>query len=85
MTKEQFKEALVEKIGGTSFGDEIIEELTVDFDPQKYAQNAKDKLDDRTGTILGWAHKYYENGEYAKAAAEYEKACVVMKALEAIK
>lgn len=85
MTKEQFKEALAEKIGGTQFGDEIIEELTVNFDPDKYAQNAKDKLDDRIGSILGWATKYYENGEYAKAAAEYEKACVVMNALEAVK
>ncbi|GJM56879.1 FRAT-87 protein [uncultured Dubosiella sp.] len=84
MTKEQFKEMLTEKIGGTPFAEEVIEDLTVNFDPEKYAQNAKDRLDERKGSVVGWAEKFYEKGQYAKAAEEYSKAAVIANALAAI-
>ena len=35
MTKEQFKEMLTEKIGGTPFAEEVIEDLTINFETRK--------------------------------------------------
>lgn len=58
MTKAEFKEVLTNAIGGTAYGDEVIADLVEHFDETgKYAQTAKDRLDERKGTLEGWAKK----------------------------
>lgn len=85
MTKEQFTKVLEAAIGGTEYGDEVIADLTAHFDETgKYAQNAKDRLDDRLGSLKGWAKKHEAEGDAEKAAAEEAKIAIVEKALAAI-
>lgn len=86
MTKEEFKTLLTNAIGGTAYGDEVIADLVDHFGEEgKYAQDAKDRLDDRLGTLKGWAKKHTEEGEAGKAAEEEAKIAIVEKALAAIK
>lgn len=85
MTKEEFTKTLQTAIGGTAYGDEVIADLTEHFGEEgKYAQNAKDRLDDRLGLLKGWEKKHLEEGDKAKADAEAEKIAIVEKALAAI-
>lgn len=85
MTKAEFEAKLKAAIGGTAYGDEVIADLVAHFDETgKYAQNAKDRLDDRLGTLTGWAKKHAAEGEADKAAEEEAKIAIVKKALEAI-
>lgn len=85
MTKEEFKKALEAAVGGTEYGDEIIADLVAHFDETgKYAQTAKDRLDERLATLAGWAKKHAEEGDAAKAAAEEAKVALVKKALAAL-
>lgn len=86
MTKEEFKKVLTDAIGGTPYGDELIKDLTEHFDETgKYAQTAKDRLDEHIGTLRGWEKKHYEEGKHAAAAEEAEKLAICEKALAAIK
>ncbi len=86
MTKEEFKSALEAAVGDTEYGKEIIADLVDHFDETgKYAQTAKDRLDDRIGSLKGWLKKHEDEGDNAKAAAEAEKIAIVEKALAAIK
>ncbi len=86
MTKAEFKDVLTNAIGGTAYGDEVIADLVEHFDETgKYAQNAKDRLDERLGTLKGWAKKHAAEGDAAKAAEEEAKVAIVEKALAAIK
>lgn len=85
MTKEEFTSALKAAVGGTEYGDEIIADLTEHFDETgKYAQNAKDRLDERIATLKGWEKKHNEEGETEKAAVEASKIAIAEKALAAI-
>lgn len=85
MTKEEFTKTLQTAIGGTAYGDEVIADLTANFgETGKYAQDAKDRLDDRLGTLRGWEKKHLEEGETAKADEEAAKIAIVEKALAAI-
>ncbi len=85
MTKDEFKKVLETAIGGTAYGDEVIEDLVAHFDETgKYAQNAKDRLDDRLGSLKGWEKKHREEGDTAKADEEAAKIAIVEKALAAI-
>ena len=86
MTKAEFKEVLTNALGGTAYGDEVIADLVEHFDETgKYAQTAKDRLDERKGTLEGWAKKHAAEGDAAKAAEEEAKVAIVEKALAAIK
>ena len=86
MTKAEFKDVLTNAIGGTAYGDEVIADLVEHFGEEgKYAQNAKDRLDERLGTLKGWAKKHTEEGDTAKASEEEAKIAIVEKALAAIK
>ncbi|MBD5424239.1 MAG: hypothetical protein HDR44_03870 [Allobaculum sp.] len=85
MTKDEFKKVLETAVGGTAYGNEIIEDLVAHFDETgKYAQNAKDRLDDRLGSLKGWEKKHREEGDTVKADEEAEKIAIVEKALAAI-
>ena len=85
MTKEEFKKVLETAVGGTAYGDEIIEDLVAHFDETgKYAQTAKDRLDERIGSMTGWEKKHRAEGDTAKAVAEAEKIAIAKKALAAI-
>ena len=85
MTKEEFTKVLQTAVGGTEYGDEIIADLVAHFDETgKYAQTAKDRLDERIATLTGWEKKHAAEGETAKAAEEAEKIAIAKKALAAI-
>ena len=85
MTKDEFKKVLETAVGGTAYGDEIIADLVAHFDETgKYAQTAKDRLDERIATLTGWEKKHTAEGETAKAAEEAEKIDIAKKALAAI-
>ncbi len=85
MTKKEFKDVLVKAIGGTAYGDALIKDLVDHFDETgKYAQTAKDRLDEHIATLNGWAKKHEAEGETAKAVEEEAnvKICeIAMKAL----
>ncbi|MCF0246394.1 MAG: hypothetical protein HUJ55_06180 [Ileibacterium sp.] len=86
MTKEEFANVLKTAVGGTAYGDEIIADLTAHFDETgKYAQTAKDRLDERIATLKGWEKKHAEEGDADKAAAEAAKIAIAEKALAALK
>lgn len=85
MTKEEFTKDLQAAVGGTAYGDEIIADLTAHFDETgKYAQTAKDRLDERIATLEGWEKKHRAEGDTAKADEEAAKAAIAKKALAAI-
>ena len=85
MTKEEFVKKLTAAVGGTTYGDEIIADLSEHFDETgKYAQTAKDRLDERIATLTGWEKKHRENGEVAKATEEAAKIEIAKMALAAI-
>ncbi len=85
MTKDEFKKLLETAVGGTGYGDEIIEDLVAHFDETgKYSQNAKDRLDERIGSMTVWEKKHREEGDTAKADSEAEKISISKKALAAI-
>ncbi|MCF0246194.1 MAG: hypothetical protein HUJ55_05150 [Ileibacterium sp.] len=85
MTKEEFTNALKAAVGGTEYGDEIIADLTAHFDETgKYAQTAKDRLDERIATLKGWEKKHAAEGNADAAAAEAAKVAIAEKALAAI-
>lgn len=86
MTKEEFTKVLEGAIGDSEYGKEIIADLTAHFDETgKYAQTAKDRLDERLGSLIGWVKKHKAEGDYAQAADEAAKIAVIYKALAAIK
>ena len=85
MTKEEFTKVLQTAVGGTEYGDEIIADLVAHYgETGKYAQNAKDRLDERIATLTGWEKKHRENGEVAKATEEAAKIEIAKLALAAI-
>ena len=87
MTKDQLVDALKAAVGGTPYGDMIVDEAAVTYDDQdkKYGQNMKDRLDDRLGILKAYELIHKDAGEEAKATAEDEKIAIVEKALAALK
>ncbi|MEY8381364.1 FRAT-87 protein [Ileibacterium valens] len=87
MTKDQLVDALKAAVGGTPYGDMIVDEAAVTYDDQdkKYGQNMKDRLDDRLGILKAYERIHKDAGEEAKATAEDEKIAIVEKALAALK
>ncbi len=85
MTKEEFRKTLENAVGGTVYGEEIIKDLVGHFDETgKYAQTAKDRLDDRIGILEGWIKKHEAEGAAAKAAEEKADLEIAKLALAAI-
>ena len=86
MIKSEFEAKLLGAVGDCAYGKEVVADLAAHFDETgKYAQTAKDRLDERLGTLKGWEKKHAEAGDFAKAAEEAEKIAVVYKALAALK
>lgn len=85
MTKEEFRKALEKAVGGTVYGEEIIKDLVCHFDETgKYAQDAKDRLDDRIGILNGWIKKHEAEGATAKVAEEKANLEIAKLALAAV-
>lgn len=85
MTKKEFEKTLTDAIGGTTYGDEVIADLVEHYgDSGKYAQNAKDRIDDRMGSLKGWEKRHMDAGEKEKAQEEADKIALLEKALKAI-
>lgn len=85
MTLEEFRKTLEKAVGGTAYGEEIIKDLVDHFDATgKYAQTAKDRLDEKIATQTEWAKKHEAEGEMAKAAQEEANIKIAKIALAAI-
>lgn len=87
MTKEQLVDALKAAVGGTPYGDMLVDEAAETYGDKdkKYGQDMKDRLDERLGVLKAYARIHRDAGEDAKAAAEDEKLAIVEKALAALK
>ncbi|MBF0579013.1 hypothetical protein IM774_04290 [Erysipelotrichaceae bacterium RD49] len=86
MTKAEFEAKLAAVAGDCAYGKEVAADLVDHFDETgKYAQTAKDRLDERLGTLKGWEKKHEEEGDYAKASEEAKKIACVLKFLDAVK
>ncbi len=86
MTKEEFTKVMAEALGDSEYGKEVLADLVAHFDETgKYAQDAKDRLDERRGTLTGWAKKHEAEGNEAMAKEELAKVAIVDKALAALK
>jgi len=85
-TKEQLVDALKEAVGGTPYGDAIVEKAEATYgETGKYAQDMKDRLDESLGVLKAYQRIHKGAGEEAMATAEGEKIAIVKKALLAIK
>ncbi len=86
MTKSEFEAKLAALAGESAFGKEVAADLVDHFDETgKYAQTAKDRLDERLGELKGWEKKHADEGDYEKAAQEASKIAVLYKFLAVLK
>ncbi|MCF0245982.1 MAG: hypothetical protein HUJ55_04070 [Ileibacterium sp.] len=87
MTKEQLVDALKAAVGGTPYGDMLIDEAAETYGDadKKYGQDMKDRLDERLGILKAYARIHKNDGKEAMAATEDEKIAIVEKALAALK
>lgn len=87
MTKEELVNALKAAVGGTPYGDMLVDEAAETYGDadKKYGQNMKDRLDERLGVLKAYARIHKNAGADAKAAAEDEKIAIVEKALASLK
>lgn len=86
MTNEQIIAKLQEAVGGNAYGDAIIAEAreVLNQPAHKYAQDMKDRLDERIGVLKAYERIHRNDGQNAKAVAEAEKLVIAEKALAAI-
>ncbi len=100
MTKEQLVDALKTAVGGTAYGDALVDEAAETYgdkdkkygqdmkdrldEDKKYGQDMKDRLDERLGVLKAYERIHREAGADAKATAEADKIAIVEKALKAI-
>lgn len=85
MTKEEFTKVVTEAAGDSAYGKALVEDLVEHYgETGKYAQNAKDRLDEHLGSLKGWEKKHAANGDTAAAEAEAAKIAVVENVLKAI-
>lgn len=85
MTKEEFTKVVTEAAGTTAYGEELVKDLVEHFgETGKYAQNAKDRLDEHLGSLKGWEKKHREAGDTAAADVEAAKIAIVENVLKAI-
>ena len=87
MTKDQLVNALKEAVGGTPYGDMLVDEAAETYGDKdkKYGQDMKDRLDDRLGILKAYDRIHKDAGQEAKATTEAEKIAIVEKALAALK
>lgn len=87
MTKEQLVDALKAAVGGTPYGDMLVDEAAVTYDDKdkKYGQDMKDRLDERLGILKAYERIHKDAGADAKATSEADKIAIVEKALAALK
>ncbi len=87
MTKEQLVDALKAAVGGTAYGDMLVDEAAETYGDKdkKYGQDMKDRLDDRLGILKAFERLHREAGEEARATTEADKIAIVEKALAALK
>ncbi len=87
MTKDQLVNALKEAVGGTPYGDMLVDEAAETYGDKdkKYGQDMKDRLDDRLGILKAYERIHKDAGQEAKATTEAEKIAIVEKALVALK
>ncbi len=86
MTKEELVNALKAAVGGTPYGDALVEEAAATYGDKdkKYGYDMKDRLDVRLGVLKAYEKIHQNDGEEAKATAEADKIAIVEKALKAI-
>lgn len=86
MTKEQLVDALKAAVGGTAYGDALVEEAAATYGDKdhKYGQDMKDRLDEKLGVLKAYERIHKDAGAEAKATAEADKIAIVEKALKAI-
>ena len=86
MTKEQLVDALKTAVGGTAYGDALVDEAAETYGDKdkKYGQDMKDRLDERLGVLKAYERIHREAGADATATAEADKIAIVEKALKAI-
>lgn len=87
MTKDQLVNALKEAVGGTPYGDMLVDEAAETYGDKdkKYGQDMKDRLNDRLGILKAYERIHKGAGQEAKATTEAEKIAIVEKALAALK
>ncbi len=86
MTKAEFEAKLAGIVGDCAYGKEVAADLVAHFDETgKYAQTAKDRLDEMIGEIKHWEDKHVAEGEYAKASVEAKKLSCLYKIVDGLK
>lgn len=87
MTKEELVNTLKTAVGGTAYGDAIVDEAAETYGDadKKYGQDMKDRLDEKLGVLKAYARIHKNAGKDAMATAEEEKIAIVEKALAALK
>jgi hypothetical protein len=87
MTKEELVKVLTDAVGGTAYGDAIIDEAAATYGDKdkKYGQDIKDRLHEKLGVLKAYERIHRDASEDAKATAEAEKIATVKKALKALK
>ncbi len=86
MTKEELVSKLQAAVGGTAYGDALVNEAAETYGDadKKYGFSMKDRLDVRLGVLKAYEKIHAADGEEAKATAEADKIAIVEKALAAI-
>lgn len=86
MTKEELVSKLTAAVGGTAYGDAIVDEAAATYGDKdkKYGQDMKDRLDEKLGVLKAYERIHRNAGEAAMATAEADKIAIVEKALAAI-
>lgn len=87
MTKEELVNTLKNAVGGTAYGDAIVDEAAETYGDadKKYGQDMKDRLDEKLGVLKAYARIHKNAGKDAMATAEEEKIAIVEKALASLK
>lgn len=85
MNKAQFKKDLEGILGGSEYGMEVLNNLVEHYGSTgEYAQNTKDRIDDRIGSLKGWQKRHEESGNKEAAAEEGEKIAMLEKVLQLV-
>lgn len=85
MNKKDFEANLKKAIGQTEYGDEVVADLVEHYESTgKYAQNSKDRIDDRIGSLKGWEKRHKENSDEKAAQVEADKIALLEKALKVV-
>lgn len=85
MNKKQFEADLQPILGGSEYGQEVLRDLVEHYgNTGSYAQNTKDRIDDRIGSLRGWLKRHEEDGNKEMAKEEAEKIAMLEKVLELV-